>query len=246
MPVYADGVINAVRTPSWWGRPLLCAGAGLLLVVVSMGRWGSSDATARSLPETVVPMVAAARDLPGGAVLGAADMRVVGVRAADLPPSAVGDPSRLAGRRLAVGARQGDPVLAAMTVDAGSLPAGRRTVTVRLAADDLPAEAAPGMQVEVVAAIEPQSAASGRAEERVIALARVAGVGREAGSATPASPPPPGGSATASSAGAVVVLDCGAADALRILWARDFARTMRLVGHPASEPAAPAATGAPA
>ena len=101
-----------------------------------------------------VGVVVAARDLPAGAVLTAADLRL-----ARLPPEAVPDgvaaaPDELAGRPLAGALRAGEPVTDVRLVGPGlttALPPGRVAAPVRLADLAVAGLVHPGDRVDVLA-----------------------------------------------------------------------------------------------
>ena len=84
----------------------------------------------------MAPVVVAARDLPAGAQLGAADLSVARLPAEAVPRGASPVPSGLAGQRIAGAVRRGEIITDAALVGPGLLagtPPGTAAVPVRVA-----------------------------------------------------------------------------------------------------------------
>lgn len=232
-----------------WARPALCVGSGLAVVLLSVSRWDAGDPGVAAGAGLGSPVVVAALDLAAGTVLTDADLRLYETAPGAVPPSAVSEGSLLSGRRLVVPLHRGDPILSGSTVAAAGSVAGHRLVRVRLSADEETPGLDPGVAVEVAAALDAQTSPSGHAEEHVVALATIvaiepdAGTGSGANGAGATSVAPPAVVASGAGASGGVLLDCSSVDALRVLWARDFARSIRLIPHPQGDGVAPDALG---
>ncbi len=106
----------------------------------------------RTPPQSVV--IVAARDLPAGATLGAADVRPEALPATAAPDGGFATRAQVVGRRLAAPARRGEPLTDARFDDGPLAPPGRGMVAapVRLADGDAARLLHPGQHVEVLAA----------------------------------------------------------------------------------------------
>ncbi|WP_329055015.1 SAF domain-containing protein [Amycolatopsis sp. NBC_01488] len=131
--------------------------AGLLLAGALLFAYPGS---ARGAPTT--PTVVAAHDLPSGAALRAADVRLADLPDSARPAGAVSTLDGVGGRLLAGAVRAGEPltdVRFASTVPGAGDPA-TATVPVRLADAGVAELLEPGRRVDVVAAPEPGVPAS--------------------------------------------------------------------------------------
>ncbi|GAB3134651.1 SAF domain-containing protein [Amycolatopsis stemonae] len=134
----------------WLAAGLLLAGALLF----------AHPGSARGAPTT--PTVVAAHDLPSGATLHAADLRLADLPGEARPEGALGSLDGVDGRLLAGAVRAGEPltdVRLAPTLPTPGEP-GTATVPVRLADAAVVALLEPGRRVDVVAAPEPGAPAS--------------------------------------------------------------------------------------
>jgi Flp pilus assembly protein CpaB len=116
--------------------------------------------SARGAPTT--PTVVAAHDLPSGATLRAADIRLTELPGDTRPSGALATLDAVEGRLLAGAVRAGEPltdVRLATTVPASGDPT-TATVPVRLADSAVADLLRPGQRVDVVAAPEPGASAS--------------------------------------------------------------------------------------
>ena len=102
-----------------------------------------------------VEVLVAARDLPGGVVLAARDVRPVALPAAAVPSGALPADGTVVGRVLAGAVRRGEPLTDARVVSAGLARLaggpGAVAVPVRLADAGVAALVRPGDRVDVVA-----------------------------------------------------------------------------------------------
>lgn len=167
-----DAVARAMRTFGWHRRLLAAA---LTAVAVAAGL----SAVAPKPPRTL-GVWAAARDLPGGAPLGAADVAVRALRAVDVPAGALRADDRVVGRLLAAPVRRGEPLTDVRLLGPSLLNAlgrpGLVAVPVRIA--DGSAAAAlvrAGDVVDVLAAADP-SGGGPAAPSTVAAAVRVLAV----------------------------------------------------------------------
>jgi pilus assembly protein CpaB len=127
-------------------------------------------------PAPTTAVVAAARDLPAGAVLTAADLRTIALPAGAVPAGAATDVAALVGSQLSGPLRHGEPLTDVRLTDGVlSRPAvGLVSAPVRLADSQAAQLLQPGQRIDVLAA----STAVGDAE--------FAGSGSAAGSTVPA------------------------------------------------------------
>ena len=103
---------------------------------------------------TTVEVVVAARDVPAGAVLAAADLRVARLPPDTVPDGVPGAADELVGRPLAGALRAGEPITDVRLVGPGltaALPAGRVAAPVRLADLAVAGLVHPGDRVDVLA-----------------------------------------------------------------------------------------------
>jgi pilus assembly protein CpaB len=119
----------------------------------------------RSADEPTVPMLVAARDLPPGASLRPADLRLVHAPASLRPAAALTAPDQATGRVLAGAASQGEPVTRTRLVggENSRLSTGDPSavaVPVRLTDPEVAALLVPGARVDVVT-VSPDGEAGG-------------------------------------------------------------------------------------
>jgi Flp pilus assembly protein CpaB len=226
------------RASGSWRRALLCGCAGLALVALSSSRWGSAGAA--QLPEAApaTAAVVAATDLPAGSVVTDSMLTTTGV------PVVIGglvkDASTLRGRVLLVPVARGEPVGFGMTAPRPVASAGRRLIRVSVGSIDVAPDVVVGRDADVVASFAP-AATGQRPEVSIVATVRVVALEQRPDTAAVQAPADPIGSPAGPTTSAT--LDCASADALRILWARDNARTLRLLSHPDGEVNPPPAIG---
>lgn len=107
---------------------------GLAFLALAAAAWALSAASTRSAQTTDV--VVAADDVPAGATLTGADVRVVPRPVAHVPADAARAPAELVGRPVTGAISRGEVLVPARVVGAGALdrlPAGRRAVSVPVA-----------------------------------------------------------------------------------------------------------------
>lgn len=161
----------------------LAAWAAAFLVAIVTARVVSADlatlhrsAQAFGAPQ---PAVVAARDLPLGATLRAADLRVVRFAGDPLPPGLLSSVDDAVGRVVAVPVVAGSPVVTGHLTDAdrdgldGLVPPGHRAV--RVSTDDglLPDR---GSVVDVLVTLDPTLVASSGGGDPTVTVARAARV----------------------------------------------------------------------
>ncbi|MDQ7805180.1 SAF domain-containing protein [Amycolatopsis sp. A133] len=131
----------------WLAAVLLLAGVLLL----------ACPGLARGAPTT--PTVVAAHDLPSGAILRAADVRLAEFPDDARPSGVLNSPGSVDGQVLAGAVRAGEPLtdVRLATVPARGDP-GSATVPVRLADAAVAELLRPGQRVDVVTALEPEAA----------------------------------------------------------------------------------------
>lgn len=204
---------------------LLRAGALAIVVVIIVARLSPK-------PAPTTPIVAAARDLPAGAVLAASDLRTIAIPPADVPAGATIDMTALVGHQLSGPLRRGEPLTDVRLGD-GVLrrPAlGLVSAPVRFADSQAAQLLQPGQRIDVLAANTavgdgaPAASAPGPA---TVVAADVMVV------AIPiASAPPGGGSQVDSdvgSEGALVVLATSALQARQLAQAQVTSRLSAVV-----------------
>jgi Flp pilus assembly protein CpaB len=130
----------------WRSRAAVAAVAVALAV-------GSAVHALAPAPVPTRPVVVAARDLPAGTTLAAADLRVEQVPDVGAGWTLPDGPASLAGSTTAVPLSAGEPVVAAVLVPAQLRgPAGTVVTTVRLSDPALAGLLTPGTRVDVLAA----------------------------------------------------------------------------------------------
>jgi Flp pilus assembly protein CpaB len=104
-------------------------------------------------PQPALAVLAAARDLPAGARVGADDVRLVDLPTAVAPGGALRAASQATGRVLAGAVRAGEPLTDVRLLGAGLHPAdGEVAVPVRVAEPALPLLVETGDRIDVLAA----------------------------------------------------------------------------------------------
>lgn len=176
-------------------RRLLRAVLVVIAVVIIVARLSP-----RAAPTTAV--VAAARDLPAGAVLTAADLRTIALPPATVPLGAMTDVTALVGSQLTGALRRGEPLTDVRLTDGVlSRPAlGLVSAPVRLADSQAAQLLQPGQRIDVLAA---STATDSTVSSATVVAADVMVI------AIPIASTPPGGSQVDSDvgvAGALVVL----------------------------------------
>ena len=137
-----------LRLVLWRSRAAVAAVAVALAV-------GSAVHALAPAPVPTRPVVVAARDLPAGTTLAAADLRVEQVPDVGAGWTLPDAPASLAGSTTAVPLSAGEPVVAAVLVPAQLRgPAGTVVTTVRLSDPALAGLLTPGTRVDVLAAAE--------------------------------------------------------------------------------------------
>jgi pilus assembly protein CpaB len=111
----AAGGLSALRRAISWHRRLLAAG-------LAAGAVGATITAVRPAPPDAVVVVAAARDLRGGAALQPRDLRTVRLPAHAVPAGALRPGDRALGRVLAAPLRRGEPLTDVRLVGPGLLP----------------------------------------------------------------------------------------------------------------------------
>ena len=128
-----------------WHRRTLAAGAAFLAVLIGLG-------TLQPPHVPVVPVVAVARDLPGGSVLGSGDLLVLDLPTEVAPVGAAADKSVFVGQTInaPLSARS---VLTRASVSGGQALAapGLVVVSVSLANPVLAAALTPGSRIDLIA-----------------------------------------------------------------------------------------------
>lgn len=130
-----------------WHRRLLAAGLAAAAVALAIH-------AAEAEPETV-PMVVAARELPGGSLLQRSDLVTIDVLPASVPAGAVASIDAAVGRLLAGPARRGEPVTDARLVGPCLVQGwgdDLLAVPVRIADPGAVSIARPGELVDLIAA----------------------------------------------------------------------------------------------
>jgi len=149
----------SVRTLRRWTRRYrrwLAAGLAGLAVLLAIGEL-------RPPPPPTGPMVVAARNLPAGHVLQAADLATVRMPTGLLPATAATVPDRVVGERLAGPLTTGEPITEAATVGPGLLtgqPPDTVALPVRVSDSGAAALVAAGDRIDLVAAVPGEGASS--------------------------------------------------------------------------------------
>lgn len=209
-----------IRRPGWWFLIAVVLAAGAFLLASGMGRGEDPG----------VRVLVAARAIPAGEVIGGGAARgllaFAMVPAAGVLPGMLVDPSEASGRRTVAPVSAGEPLTQAALGGAPGLGpdplvTGERAVAVPLRALGAAAGApAPGSRVDVLASDGEGLAGRTRV---VVSGAEVLAIMRD-------DPSQGDGS------GDALLLRVTAAQALEVTRALDFAREVRVVGRPASEP----------
>lgn len=157
-------LLKAVR----WHRRLLAGVSAAAAVYFSLVALSPS-----SVP--TVAVLAASRDLPGGAALAAADLRTVQLPAELVPAGAVKAVAEAGGRVLAAPMRSGEPLTDARFVSpglAGGLRSGFVAYPLRLDDADVVALLRVGDRIDLYAATSSEAESAGRLASgvRVVAL----------------------------------------------------------------------------
>jgi pilus assembly protein CpaB len=196
-------------------RVLLAWAAAVIVMLVTArvvtGDLGALHRRAHDLgPEVTV--VLAARDLPLGTNVGAADLRVVARPARTVAADALHDPAAAVGRIVAVAVLRGDVVGARHLVTGvnGIVPAGRRAVHVVVKDGFQPPV---GSVVDVLATFDPSLATGSPTSGRAVVVASGAQVFALAGSTAA------GASDGSGATGAGVTLLVTEAEAARVAYA---------------------------
>lgn len=151
---------------SGWPRRLLALGCVLLAAFTAMG------AKHEPSPARSGSVVVATRDLPAGAQLTGADVRVMAWPADLRPPGAVSRPAQVVGRRLAGPIRADEALtgtrLAGADLTAG-LPPQLRAVPVELTGPALPGLVRVGDRIDLLVSDQPDGDAAPSPSARVLA-----------------------------------------------------------------------------
>jgi Flp pilus assembly protein CpaB len=128
-------------------RRLVRAGLIVIAVAIIVARLSPKAA-----PTTAI--VTAARDLPAGAVLTAADLRTLAFPPADVPSGATTDAAAVVGRQLSAPLRRGEPLTDVRLIDGvlRRLALGLVSAPVRLADSQAAQLLHPGQRIDVLAA----------------------------------------------------------------------------------------------
>ena len=127
-------------------RGLLAGGLAAAAVATGLSEIAPS-------PQPVLPVVAAVRDLPAGARVGAGDVRLIDLPAVLAPGGALRAASQATGHVLAGAVRAGEPLTDVRLLGAGLRPAdGQVAVPVRVAEPALPLLLETGDRIDVLAA----------------------------------------------------------------------------------------------
>jgi hypothetical protein len=222
------------------GRLLTAALLAITGGVVLVGATGRADGVPASAPPgATATIVVTTRALPADSIVQASDVTVASIPAGGSLSAVAHGIADVAGRRLVVGLPAGSPILGALLADARSLDPARRVVRLSMPPENMAPGVGRSSDVEVVASEDGGGGAASASMRRigVVAVCRVLEVdtgGAAAASSAPASSALRTGEAASTGRGAAeATLDCAAGDALRVLWAVDFAHTLRLVAHPA-------------
>ena len=131
-------------------------------------------------PEPTVPMVVAARDLPAGTALGAADLAAARLPPGLRPSGAVADAESVVGQVLAAAIRAGEVITDVRLVGAGVtalLPAGEVAAPVRLADLAVAALVRAGDRIDVLATLDGSATAEVIAQGALVLAAAGPGGG---------------------------------------------------------------------
>ena len=159
------------RSPVHLARQVAAAVLTLSALVLAL-RPSPSPAAADG--QTTVPVVVAARELPAGAVLTAADLATADYPSTAAPAGVVGDARKVVGRVLAGGVRTREPISDARLVGPGvtaHLPAGQVAAPVRLSDLAVAALVHTGDRVDVLATAADAPSAELVAEDALVVAA---------------------------------------------------------------------------
>ena len=209
-----------IRRPAWWFVLAALLAAGAFMLASGMG--GGEQPAARVL--------VAARAIPAGEVIGSAQadglLAFAGIPADAVLPGLILDPSDADGRRTVAPLAAGEPLTQAALGGAPGLgpeplATGERAVAVPLrAAGAVAAAPTAGARVDVLASDGEGLAGRTRV---VVSGAEVLAVMRD-------------DDARGDAAGDALLLRVSVSQALEVTRALDFAREVRVVARPASEP----------
>lgn len=204
--------------------------AGVILLVVAAGR-GDAGAPVQTAQQTSV--VVTTHPLPASALLAAADVTIQKVPASDVDAAMARALDDVLGKRLLLPLPVHTPVERAMVGAAPPASSGdpsRRIVRLQLPSSHVAPDVGVLADTEVVASSDTAAGAPARRVEvvavcRLLQLDAVAAVGSIGG----------GGSgpdvATDRGPDSEAVIDCAADAALRVVFAADFAHSVRLLSH---------------
>jgi Flp pilus assembly protein CpaB len=215
-------------------------------IAFSSSRWdggSASEPVAAGAPSVTV--VVAAADLPAGAVVDSAMLTTTALPAG-AARGLVPEAAAVSGRTLLVAVLKGEPISVGMTAARPAAAAGRRLLRVSLGVVDVAPDVTVGGDADLVASFPP-AAPGQKASVSVVATVRVASLEGQLDTAAAPSTPDPvalGSGAPQVGSTTAVTLDCASADALRVLWARDNARILRLLAHPQGDPSLPPSAAA--
>jgi SAF domain-containing protein len=226
------------RAPRRLRNAIILGGAGVILLVVAAGR-GDAGAPVQMTQQTSV--VVTTRPLPASALVAAADVTIQRVPASDFDAAMARALDDVLGKRLLLPLPAHTPVARAM-VGAATPPLSgdpsHRVVRLQLPSSHVAPDLGVLADAEVVASSDTAAAAPARKVEvvavcRLLQLDTVAATSSSAAASSSVGVTTPGPDTEA-------VIDCAADAALRVVFAADFAHSVRLLSHPpaASTPAA--------
>jgi hypothetical protein len=214
--------------------------AGIVLLVIATAR-GDADAPAQ---EAQTSIVVTTRAVPASALLGNADVAIQRVPASDFDGFMARALDDVLGKRLLLPVPAHAPLERAMVDGTTSLSSGgpaHRMVRLQLPSARVAPDVGVLADTEVVASSDPSSGMPARKVE-VVAVCRLLQLDvMSAVSASSTASSGPGGANT-SGPDTEAVIDCAADAALRVVFAADFAHSVRLLSHPAGSAPAPVAT----
>ena len=184
-------------------------------------------------PAPTTAIVAAARDLPAGAVLTTADLRTIAVPPADVPAGATTDVAAVIGGQLSGPLRRGEPLTDVRLTD-GVLQrpdVGLVSAPVRLADSQAAQLLQPGQRIDVLAASTAVGSSAGAATGSATAAATVVAADVMV-VAIPVAAAPPGGGSQVDSVGvegALVVLATSPLQARQLAQAQVTSRLSAVV-----------------
>ena len=229
------------RAPRKLRTAILLGIAGIILLVFAAGR-GDAGGPSPVVPQTSI--VVTTRALPALALLAAADVAMQRAPASDFDAPMARALEDVLGKRLLLPVPARTPLERAMvgvtTAPSASDPA-HRMVRLQLPSAHVAPDVGVLADTEVVASSDTSSGTPARTVE-VVAVCRLLqlDVVAAVSSSSAASSGPGVGSTPGPDTEAVI--DCAADAALRVVFAADFAHSVRLLSHPAGSTPAPAAT----